>query len=1038
MENEKKGMKRWVFVTIWSVVFAVLIAVMSVITAITGYYDSVITMFMGSVGGGVTVPEGAENIDSQYFKLDYASKDELLQAENELCKQMGEEAVVMLENDGALPLAAKSKVSVFGMAGASGSSIGTGSGAAASAGASLSGSLTAAGFEVNETLLEYYQKNSTAHGGGTAAGGGSDKGDWSLGGEAPFPDSGSVAESLDSYKDAAIFVLNRNGGEGGDLARTMDNHGGSHDDNYLSLSPSEKFTLQGIKDSGKFDKIIVLVNTANAMELGELSDYGVNAVLWYGGLGTTGLTAVGEILAGTVNPSGRLVDTYVYDNFSAPAMQNFGDYRFVFDGALSDYSYTNYAEGIYVGYKYYETRYEDVVTERQNAGSYNYADTVLYPFGYGLSYTTFEWKNFDAKVENDTVKISIDIKNVGGKAGKEVVQIYFQSEYTDFDKQNGIEKSAVNLVEFAKTEIIEPNGSETVNMEFPLTDMNVYDAKINKTYILEQGDYYITAANNAHAAVNNILAAKGVASNKLVGAGDKDLVFKHEQRETEVCADGANKAVTNLFDDVALENSTYLSRNDWSVLESANAAVDGVLGAGGLTSADGNVAGKSNVMGASGVIGTKTGSSKLKAALELSGYDASGNPKAKDSYTANRTYNVKSGLELVDLRGLDYEAQEWDVLLNQMKFSEIYELFGHAGYGTIAITDSINKPKTLEYDGPTGINSFVNGARGYSFANEISLAATWNVELLEREGILIGNDAIVMSSGPDRVSGWYAPAVNIHRTAFSGRNYEYYSEDPVLSGKLVAKVIKGVQSKGMYVYLKHYALNDQETNRSTYGNVATFATEQTMRELYLKPFEYGVVEGGAKGIMTSMNRVGTTYACGSYALNTAILRDEWGFNGIVITDYTGNPGPAYSDQILASGGDLIMCSGWNANTGVLSDFNAEWARAELRRAARNVLYIQANSLAMNGFVHGAIYDPGFPVYKIILIAAWILVAAGIAVGGFFVYRTLFWSQDKWYARKRISKTGWIIIGAVAAAAVIALIVVVCVWLVPALSKALVQ
>lgn len=460
----------------------------------------------------------------------------------------------------------------------------------------------------------------------------------------------------------------------------------------------------------------------------------------------------------------------------------------------------------------------------------------------------------------------------------------------------------------------------------------------------------------------------------------------------------------------------------------------GVLCSGAFTTATGQLAGVSNTMGRSGTVGTMEATAEIRSGLQSGGYEASGNPKPQDSYTANRTYGETNDLELVDLRGVEYDGEEWQLLLNQMKFSEIYELYGHAGYGTIAIS-SINKPKTLEYDGPTGISSFVNNTTGYSFPNEISMAATWNVDLLYEEGRMIGNDMIKMSGGVDKVSGWYAPAVNIHRTAFSGRNFEYYSEDPVLSGKLVAQVISGVQSKGVYVYMKHYALNDQETNRSSNGGVATFSTEQAIREVYLKPFEMGVTEGGAKGLMTSNNRIGTRYAKGHYALNTAILRGEWGFNGIVITDYTGNISASLADQVLASGGDLIMCSGWNTNTGVLSDFNAEWARALLRQAAHNTLYVQANSLAMNGFVHGAIYDPGFAVYKILLICLWIAVVAFIAVWGFFVYRTLTWSQEKWYARKRISKKGWVIIAVVAGVAIIALLLVFCLWLLPLLQKA---
>lgn len=1033
---DKKGMHKSVFIGSWTAVFAAVLAVMVLLTSVTSTYDSVITQFLGSVGGGIkTSGDGAE-ADPIYFKND---EDYSVQAQEALNRQIADEAVVLLRNEGGkLPITKSgAAVTLFGLAAAGGSSSGTGSGESASAGASLADSLTAAGFSVNGEVLEHYKNNSTAHGKGTAAGGGGDKGDWSLGKEADFP-TGALADTFAGYHDAAIFVVTRSGGEGGDLARTMDNHGGAHEESYLQLSPSEEATLKGIKDSGAFDMVVVLVNSANPMELGFLEEYDVDACLWYAGLGANGLYSVGEILAGRVNPSGRMVDTYAYDNFSAPAMQNLGDYRFLFDGALSDYSYTNYAETIYVGYRYYETRYEDAVMGTGNAGGFRYEDTVLYPFGYGQSYTSFTWSNYSATVEDGMVTVGVDVKNDGPMAGKEVVQVYYQSEYTQYDRDNRLEKAAVNLAAFDKTGVIEPGGTEHVEITFPLTDMKSYDAYgEHRTYILEAGEYYITAAKNAHEAVNNILSGKGYSN--LVGDGDAAFVQSYTQAETQVCDEAAGKdvKVTNWFDDAVLEPDTYLSRSDWSKMDGgAASSVSDVLGAGALTTATGQQPG-SNTMGASGVMGTVEATEAIRAAITQEGYDASGNPTPIDSYTANRTYSEENGLELVDLRGVDYDAPEWDLLLNQMKFSEIYELFGHAGYGTIA-APTINKPKTLEYDGPTGINSFVNDTKGYSFPNEISVAATWNVDLVLEEGRMIGNDMIKMSEGEYKVSGWYAPAVNIHRTPFSGRNYEYYSEDPVLSGKMVAQVILGVQSKGAYVYMKHYALNDQETNRSTNGQVATFSTEQAIREIYLKPFELGVTQGGAKGIMTSMNRVGTCTAAGNYALVTAVLRNEWGFRGAVITDYTSSLSAAAADQVLAAGGDLIMSSSWNAQQGALSDFNAEWIRACLRDAAHNVLYTQANSLAMNGFAHGAVYDPGFPIYKIILIAAWVLAVGGIAVGGFFVYRTIPWTEERWYGRKRISRKGWITIGC-AAAAVVAVILVVffaLVW--PELSKALVM
>ena len=557
---------------------------------------------------------------------------------------------------------------------------------------------------------------------------------------------------------------------------------------------------------------------------------------------------------------------------------------------------------------------------------------------------------------------------------------------------------------------------------------------MNRTYILEGRLLH-------HGGVRRAFGGQQHSREERVHAlvrrgGDSSLAEIYTQSSTETYAEGDSEEVTNQFDNAVLDGAEYLSRNDWSVLDEESGVPD-VLASGALTAADGSMSGQSDVTDSDGTVGTLEMSDELAEAYALSGYEASGNPLDPDTdYTAVRTYGEDNGLELVDMMDLDYDSEAWELLLNEMKFSEIYELYGHAGYGTIAIS-SINKPKTMEYDGPTGINSYVGDYSGYGFPNEISMAATWNKELLEIEGILIGHDALYMSSGSNVISGWYAPAVNIHRTAFSGRNYEYYSEDPVLSGILVSNVIQGVQSKGVYVYLKHYALNDQETNRSVYGNVSTYSTEQAIREIYLKPFEYGVKDGGAKGIMTSMNRVGYTYAAGNYSLNTAVLRNEWGFEGCVITDYTGGPTAAYADQILASGGDLIMCSGWSSTTGVLSDYQAEWVRAELRRAAHNVLYVQANSLSMNGFVHGAVYSEGFAVYKIILIAVWVAAVAGMGVGGFFIYRKLAWTQEQWYARKRISAKGWIIIGCCAAVVVAALLIVFFAWLWPILSTAFV-
>ena len=1034
MARNGKGLSRPAYVGIWSAVFAVLLAVMIILTTVLQSYDSIITTYLGTVGGGLVTREG--EVDTQYFKTDADYTPENLAAMN---MAMAREAIVLLRNErNALPMTMdKPRVTLFGMASTAGSSTGTGSGEAGSTGASLIGALQNAGFTVNEQVVEHYRAKSTAHGIGTAAGGGADKGEWSLGSEAEFP-TGALADTFAEYSDAAIFVLNRGCGEGGDLPRTMNNHGGTAEQNYLELSDSERATLEGIRASGKFDRIIVIANTGNPMELGFLEEYDVDAALWYAGLGTVGMDAVGEILAGKVNPSGRLPDTYVYDNLSAPATANQGDYRFLIDGKDSGQAYVNYAEGIYIGYRYYETRYEDVVMGTPNAGDYDYAKTVLFPFGHGLSYTTFAWKNYSMKVSGDRVTVSLDVENTGAVSGRDVVQVYFQSPYTEYDRANRIEKAAVNLVAFGKTGEIAPGKSEHVEISFPLNDMKSYDAYgEHKTYILEAGDYYITAARNAHEAANNILLKKNFQN--IVGTGDAANAAVHTVKSTAAVVKSAPNGtdVTNQFDAVALDAGTYLSRSNWAVMDAAaGEGLNSLMAATGLTTATGTGSG-SNTMGASGLYGTLEMPKNVQAIYELKGYEASGNPKDIGSYSTEHTYKAENGLELSDLRGVPYDDPTWDKLLDQMKYSEIYELFGHAGYGTIEIK-SINKPKTLEYDGPTGINSFVNDTKGYSYPNEISMAATWNDSLVFDEGRLIGNDMIMMSSGTYRVSGWYAPAVNTHRSAFSGRNYEYYSEDPVLSGRMVASVLKGVQSKGAYVYMKHFALNDQETNRSGNGRCATFATEQAIREIYLKPFELGVVDGGATGIMTSNNRVGMTYACASYPMITAVLKNEWDFHGAVITDYTSGVPAEMADQILAAGGNLIMTSAWNNKTGVLTDFNADWARDLLRKAAHDNLYMQANSLVMNGFSHGVAYNPGFPVYKIILYAVWAVVGLFILIRGFFVYRTLTWSAERWENRKRITKKGWITIWCIVGVVLVALVILFFIFIWPELSKALVM
>lgn len=1011
------GMKKITYIAIVAAIMAVVLGFVIAVNCIMLHWDSVLTMYLKTIGGSVS--GGETSADTNYFKSDYPSEDALLKAQREFCLEVAGEGIVLLKNDNALPLAEKSNISLFGVSSVGSIRSGSGSGAGTGTNRAWVNAFTSAGFNVNQTLVSFYSESGYVHGGGTSSGDGTQRGDWKI---AEVPQSEYTAEvkaSYADYHDAAIIILSRGGGEGGDLPREMSRFGGDANRHFLELTAEEEALVKAVK-AENFKETVLIVNTANAMELGFVEDpaYGIDACLWTSGLGADGAAAMGKIVKGEINPSGRLVDTYVYDNFSSPAMQNFGDYRYVdANGELTGYSYVNYGEGIYVGYKYYETRYEDAVMQTENVGNYDYSSTVLYPFGYGLSYTDFTWSDFSCEVKGETATVSVTVTNNGEQAGKDVVQVYFQSPYTAYDVENKVEKASVNLVEFVKTPLIAAGKSETVSVSFSLKDMASFDAYGAGTYILESGDYYITAANNAHSAVNHILAAKGYAN--LTGTGDADFAYKYAYTGdmTKYDAGAGSEKITSRFADAYVRDYAYLTRSNWKSMEDN-----------GLTYATGRKADVSDTTDAERTVGTVQADAQTLAGLKASGYSATGAPEFTGS--ADFTYSAKNGLEVVDLKGLEYGDEKWDDLLDEMKRSQQHELFGKGGYGTMEVgTDGegINKPKTYEYDAPSGISNFVTGARSYTYPAEITLAATWNQELAERYGAFIGEDAIAT-----RTSGWYAPAMNIHRTPFSGRNFEYYSEDATLSGLMAEKEVSSVQQKGVYAYIKHFALNDQDTNRSGNNGVSTWSNEQAIREIYLKPFQYSVERANAHGVMTSVNRIGFRYANNHYPLITEVLRGEWGFEGAVVTDYTSALSGENTDAILASGVDLILCT----SASKLTDAKLPWASAALRRAAHNVLFVQANSLAMNGLAHGTTYSTGFPVYKLILIALDVLAGIAAGWGIYLIVRAARMNAQEWQTRKRFSVRTNVIIVSVIAAILIALVIYFCVVWLPIIQEAL--
>ena len=1003
--STKKGMSKAKYLTLWSLIFALVLSAVGLANYEALKWDSALSLYFGEVGGQQTA-EGQVG-DSIYFPSDYKSAEERLAHSEDIANRITGEGAVLLRNENsALPMAA-GKVSLFGIDNKTNG---------------LKGVLEGKGFTVNPKLADFYAASAHESGvRGLAAGNGSETGSWQID-EVPQSEyTDEVKASYKDYADAAIVVFMRTGAEGNDLPYDMSRYGGSAEEHYLELNQNEKDLLTAVGAS--FDKVIVLISSANAMQLDfvEEAAYGIDGVLWFA---RCPYGPIADILLGAVNPSGRLPDTYVYDNLSSPAMQNFGDFRFVnADGSLTGYSYVNYAEGVYVGYKYYETRYEDKVIGQGNAGDYDYASTVLYPFGYGLSYTTFEWSGFKVEEKEDAYTASVTVKNTGKTAGKDVAEFYVQSPYT----AGGIEKPAVALAQYAKTRELKPGESETLTVTFSRMDIASYDDVTERTYVMDAGDWYFTAARNAHEAVNNVLAAKGcTTANGMTADGSAALTQKITYSEKVLLNKAVTgKEITNKLDEVIrAENALYLSRSDWSVMEKN-----------GLRYAATTAAGVSKVGNISGDTPAIVVSEDMLKKLQLKGAEGALNPNdfsdaakypGKEAYT----YGAENGIALIQMMGLDYNDPKWNDLLDEMKLSEMHAIFNKSGWGSAAV-DSIGKPKTLEFDAPHGIANFLTGEELYHYPCATILAATWNQELQHEYGLTIGNDAIATGT-----SGWYAPGINIHRTPFGARNYEYYSEDGTLTGLVGANVTRGTESKGMHAYIKHFVMNDADTNRNANGDVAVFGTEQAAREIYLKPFQYCIEKGDAQGIMLTMCRVGWQYTYGSYPLMTAICRDEFGFNGCYITDYTTSMKGKGSDQYLAAGGNLVHATAEQT----LSDVKSGWCRALIREAVHGILYNTANSLAMNGIEGGekakpAAVQKGFPVYKIALIAFDVLVGLLLLFGMFRVYSKCRMTEEQFQSRRRMTKKGkrilWIVLGVI----FLAIVLIFIFWAWPLLVKA---
>lgn len=838
-------------------------------------------------------------------------------------EKIGEEGIVLTKNNGVLPLTQETtKLNVFGWDSIHPLLGGTGSSASSAAAATdLLASLENAGYEVNQTLVDFYKDYRDER---PAI----DMNSMDL--TLPEPTAESYTEEMleeaKAFSDTALLVFGRPGGEDYDLPTDMNAviHGtyntaetvsvqpenytyfnmtyennGDYDDfeegeSYLELSVTEENLVELV--CANFDNVIVVINATNTMELGWVDEYEqIGAVLLAPAPGVAGFEGLGKIISGEVNPSGRTADTYVKDLMSTPYINNIGNHSYTnvddmketiakadstYEGSAA---FVNYVEGIYVGYKFYETAAEE--------GLIDYSETVQYPFGYGLSYTTFDKTISGFKDKGDEVTFDVKVTNTGEVAGKDVVEIYYTPPYNN----GGIEKASANLIDFEKTELLEPGKSQTISFTIAKEDMASYDSEEMKVegggYILEAGDYTISVRSDSH----TVLAEETFTV-------EEDIVYS-EGRSTD------QTAVTNQFEEYSRGDFTQLSRKD------------GFANYAEATAAPEASAYEMDV--------------ETQAAVEASAAGFYDSAQYDDEADEAPVTGADNGVVLADLAGLDYDDEKWDQLLDELSFDDMTTLVNVGGWQTAEIK-SIEKRATSDCDGPAGLNNFITGSYGTTFPSEVLIAQTWSKELALETGSSMGSEFAAAEN-----YGWYGPAMNLHRSAFAGRNFEYYSEDAVLSAYMASNEQLGAAQWGVYSYIKHFVLNDQETNRC--GILLTYASEQAIRELYLKPFEQTVKNytGKSIAVMAAYNWIGTKPCYANSNLLNNVLRDEWGFQGMVESDYDGSYGFMISDNAMRNGTNLMLGYG-SYDTNTLDKKSATLANA-MRQSCKNILYTIVNS-----------------------------------------------------------------------------------------------
>ena len=824
--------------------------------------------------------------------------DETNEEAAEVAEEIMEDGIVLLKNESLLPLNETKKLNIFGW-----ESINPAYGGAGSGGindlydiVSLNQGLENAGFSINQELVDFYNNYGADNPEMSIQ-----KQSWTL----PEPPvdtySDELIKSAKEYSDVAVVVLSRKAGEGhNDIPMDVrkaayDNNSDEYDDfpegeHYLQLSQTERDMVDMV--CSNFDNVIVIYNGANQFELGFADEYPqIKSVVWCPGTGNVGFNALGKVFSGEVNPSGKTPDTFIYDMTTAPWWNNAEktEYTNLADMAVEGMNagtaqvyapaFTNYVEGIYVGYKYYETAAQE--------GAIDYDKTVQYPFGYGLSYTEFEQKMGELEEKDGQISVDVEVTNTGDVAGKDVVEVYYKPPYTN----GGIEKSSANLIEFEKTNLLQPGESQTVTVTFSIEDMASYDENNAKAYVLEKGDYVISINSDSHTVLD-----------QKTYTADKDVVYKGENKRAS-----DDTAATNVFED-AKGDVTYLSRADhFANYEEATAAP------------------------ASAELGEPY----------VSEYHLNSNFD-KTTYLNDEdvmpTTGADNGLTLADMRDADYDDPRWEKLLDQLTVDEMANMIAMAGYQTAAM-DSVGKVATLDFDGPAAINNNFTGVGSIGFPIEVVIASTWNKELAQTWGECMGKISQEMGA-----EGWYAPGMNTHRTAFGARNYEYFSEDGVLAGNMGANAVEGARKYGVYSYIKHFALYEGNAKM-----VSVWSNEQAIREIYLKPFEVSVKQGGANAVMVSWSFLGDKWTGECSNLMNTVLRDEWGFRGMALTDFFRNNGHGFmnADAALANGVDAML-STFNGEENNVANPEHPTSVLQMRNACKNVMYTVVSSWAYDG------------------------------------------------------------------------------------------